>query len=125
MFICVNKLAMKKIRLLQIMVYIAFTDFFIQDAAPDAYKGFMEGPGLSKGYKETPGKVTSLIPLVYINGASFTKFKGNQLKSNDNYSLENISINADLKVKKKLLWLSFCIAILVCCILYLILKPHA
>jgi hypothetical protein len=117
---------MKKIRLLQIAVYIAFAAFFIQNAAPDAYKGFIEGAGLSKGYKETPGTVTSLIPSVYINGASFTEFKNNQLKPNDNYSLENISINADLKVKQELsvkpLWLSFCIAILVFGILFLVLK---
>ena len=117
---------MKKIRLLQIAVYIAFAAFFLQDAAADAYKGFMEGAGLSKGYNENPGVETSLIPSVSIDAASIAEFKGDKLKLNDNYSLENVGISADIRVKKNLekksFWLSASIAILVCTILYLIIR---
>ena len=117
---------MKKIRLLQIAVYVAFAAFFLQDAAADAYKGFMEGAGLSKGYNENPGVETSLIPSVSIDAASIAEFKGDKLKLNDNYSLENVGISADIRVKKNLekkcFWLSASIAILVCTILYLIIR---
>jgi len=117
---------MKKIRLLQIAIYISFAAFFLQDAAADAYQGFMEGAGLSNGYNEKPGIPTWLIPSVEIDAASFAEFKGDKVKLNDNYSLENISINADLRVRKDVAkcprWMVALEMILAFGILYLVLK---
>ncbi len=117
---------MKKIRLLQISVYIAAAAFFLQDAGAGAYKGFMEGSGLSIVYNKKTGSPTFLIPSVCITGASFSNFKNDELKLNDNLSLENININADIRVNedgaKRPLWVLAFKGLLVCGILYLLLK---
>jgi hypothetical protein len=117
---------MKKIRLLQIAVYIAFAAFFLQDAAADAYKGFMEGWNDSAMQTEKPTLATRLIPDVTIDGNFINNFKGGKLKVNNNYGLENIGVTADLRVKEDLvnnpLWLTVCKVILVCGILYLLLR---
>jgi hypothetical protein len=117
---------MKKIRLLQIAVYIAFAALFLQDAAADAYEGFMEGWKDSAIQTQKSDRATKLIPGVLIDGASIADLKLGSLKPNDNYRLENVSINADLRVKKELAinpwWLKVLDVILVFGILYLLLK---
>lgn len=117
---------MKKIRLLQIAVYIAFAALFLQDAAADAYKGFVEGFNDGGMQTEKPVQATKLIPAVLIDGASIAALKAGSLKLNDSYTLENVSINADLRVKKELAinpwWLKGLNVILVFGTLYLVLK---
>ncbi|SHM95566.1 DUF2975 domain-containing protein [Mucilaginibacter sp. OK098] len=117
---------MKKIRLLQIAIYISFAAFFLQDAAADAYKGFMEGLNDGGMQTEKPARATKLIPAVLIDGASIAALKAGNLKLNDNYRLENVSINADLRVKKELTinpwWLKVLEVTLVFGTLYLVLK---
>lgn len=117
---------MKKIRLLQITVYIAFAALFLQDAAANAYKGFMEGLNDSAAQTEKPDQATKLIHEVLIDGASIADLNPGNLKPGGNYRLENITINADIRVKQNLVtnpwWLSVLKAILVLGILYLLLK---
>jgi hypothetical protein len=121
---------MKKIRLLQIAIYIAFAALFLQDAAPAAYKGFIEG--YNDGYDHahnanSPTAVkTMLLPSVTIDPAALIAVKNDKVLVNKDYSLENVSISADIRVKDDLAqppwWFITAQVIVVLTILYLLFK---
>jgi len=98
---------MKKVRLLQIAVYVVFAALFFQDAAPGFYKGFMDG---INGDVDKAGVVTSVIPGAAIDPRLVPGVRDGNMQLNNNYSLENISINAYVRLDAKFIntpsWLS-------------------
>jgi hypothetical protein len=93
---------MKKIRLLQGAVFIVFAALILQVAAVDIYKGFMEGVSDGIENKANPEITTSLIPSAVIDARLINAGKDGTRQLNNNYRLENISINADIRVNDKL-----------------------
>ncbi|WP_183573915.1 DUF2975 domain-containing protein [Mucilaginibacter sp. X5P1] len=98
---------MKRVRLLQLAVYIVFAALFFQNAATGLYKGFMDG---IRGDVDTSGVVTSVIPGSAIDPRLIAGAKDGNMKLNNNYSLEDISVNAYVRINAKFIntpsWLS-------------------
>jgi hypothetical protein len=92
---------MKKIRLLQVAVFVVFAALILQVAAIDFYKGFMEGIGDDVENKINPEITTSLIPSAVIDARLINSSTDEKMQLNNNYRLENISINADIRVNDK------------------------
>jgi hypothetical protein len=101
---------MEKVRLLQIAVYIVFTALFFQNAAAGFYKGFKEG--FSNGVEDNtkPGGMITVIPAAVIDARLLHGDIDGKMLLNNNYKLEDIGINADIRVNSKLAnppwWLS-------------------
>jgi hypothetical protein len=116
---------MKKVQLLQVAVFIVFAALFLQEATPGLYKSFQEGLKDGMAYKSKPETETMLIPSVVVGG-DLIKAKDAKLSVNKNYALEDISINADLRVNADLLnapwWLIVLHVILVWTILFLLVR---
>jgi hypothetical protein len=115
---------MKRVRLLQIAVYIVFAALFLQNAAGDVYRGFMEGYTDGVQEKTTTGSSATLIPYTVIDAHLLNPDKHGKLLLNDNYKLEDISINAGIRVNNKLLntpwWVSTADIVIVLGILFLL-----
>jgi len=96
-FVVTNKY-MKKVRLLQIVVYIAFGLFFLQNSAANFYEGFKEG--YTDGHNYTTGRstTTTLIPDVAIDGKLLGNYKDEKLQLDKNYSLEHVNVSANIRV---------------------------
>lgn len=117
---------MKKVRLLQLAVYIVFAALFLQDAAGDFYKGFNEGYNSFNVKERAPEAGTTLIPGVQLDGRLVNGYKNGVLKLNDNYTLENAGVIADLRVKDSVvdapLWISFLDVVMVFFILVVLVR---
>ena len=106
--ICIIKyFIMKRVRSLQIAVYIVFAALFFQNVAPGFYKGFMDG---INGDVDKAGVVTTVIPGAAIDPRLVPGVRDGNMQLNNNYSLEDISINAYVRVDAKFIntpsWLS-------------------
>ena len=97
-----NFIHMKKVRLLQVAVFVVFAALILQVAAVDFYKGFMEGVSDGIENKANPEITTTLIPSTVIDARLIKGSKDEKMQLNNNYRLENISINADVRVNDKL-----------------------
>ena len=86
---------MKKIRKLQILVYIILGLLIIQNGAADAVRGFKDGLE-SDDTSPLSGPALSTV----IEGDFMTHTTGNELKLGNDYVLQNISIYSDVKLKK-------------------------
>ncbi len=98
---------MKRVRLLQVAVYVVFAALFFQNVAPAFYKGFMDG---INGDVDKAGVITSVLPGAAIDPHLIPGAKDGNMQVNNNYSLEDISINAYVRVNAKFIntspWLS-------------------
>jgi len=101
---------MKRVKLLQIAVYIVFAAFFFQDAAADFYKGFTDGYTHGVGKLGNSAIETIVIPDARIDNRITGRIINGDMKINDNYQLEGVSIFADVRVNASLinkpLWLN-------------------
>jgi hypothetical protein len=103
---------MKKVRFLQIVVYIVFALFFLQNAAGDAYKGFIDG--FNDGYdledNPKPVELTTVIPSATIDASLMKRYADGKISMPNSYALERVYVNADIRVNSKLMavpwWLS-------------------
>jgi hypothetical protein len=89
---------MKKIRSLQILVYVVFGLLVIQNGAVDAVRGFKDGLNDYRGLDDTtPASGPALSTM--IEGDFITHGTNNELKVGNDYTLQNISIYSDVKIK--------------------------
>ncbi|MDN5287484.1 MAG: hypothetical protein JWR38_3758 [Mucilaginibacter sp.] len=89
---------MKKIRNLQILVYLIFGLLIIQNGAMDVVRGFKDGLNDSRGLDDaTPVSGPALSTV--IEGDFITHGTDNELKVGNDYTLQNINIYSDVKVK--------------------------
>ncbi|SDS64182.1 Protein of unknown function [Mucilaginibacter mallensis] len=89
---------MKRVRLLQVAVYIVFAALFFQNAAPGLYQGLMDS---IRGDTDETGVVTSVLPGAAIDPRLIPGTRDENMQVNNNYSLEDISINANVRVNAK------------------------
>ena len=89
---------MNKMKSLQILVYITFALFLLQDAAGDIVKGFKEGwhDGYYAGHHDNQQRGPLLRAM--LDGSTFNHFADSGLKVNPNYTLEDITVNADVRL---------------------------
>jgi len=90
---------MKKIRLLQILVYVVFALLLLQNVAGAMYEGAIEGYNAvdytSNGKKIAQGQ---LLPAVILDNKLVTQNAGEKLQFNANYTLSNINVLADVRI---------------------------
>lgn len=98
---------MKKVKLLQVAVYVVFAALFFQNAAQGLYKGFMDG---YNGDVDKAGVVTTVIPGAAIDPGIIVGARDGNKRLNADYSLEEINVNAYVRVNAKFMntpsWLS-------------------
>src|ERR1700748_2510146 len=106
---------MKKVRLLQIAVYISFSVFFIQNFSGDLIRGFKEGYNDGVATNASGSLPNSVLPSVAIE--NLLSNKASEAHINIDYSIENITISADVRLRDHLLtpprWLLVCNVIIV------------
>jgi hypothetical protein len=88
---------MKKIRSLQIMVYIVFGALLLKGFIAGGLDAFKEGYGDVKNISDSNFRQSEAMPAV-IDGSILTHNDDGKLKINDKYLLENVNITADLRV---------------------------
>lgn len=88
---------MKKVRALQILVYVVFGLFVFQNMAADVWQGFKDG--YNDGSAESSGTARFGPTLKATIDGSFISQKDNgEMKMGENYTLKNIIINSDIVV---------------------------
>ncbi|SEO84979.1 Protein of unknown function [Mucilaginibacter gossypiicola] len=88
---------MKKVRALQILVYIVFGLFVFQNMAADVWQGFKDG--YNDGAAATNGAARFGPTLKATIDGSFISQKNNgEMKVGENYTLKDIIINSDIVV---------------------------
>jgi hypothetical protein len=88
---------MKKVRVLQILVYIVFGLFIFQNMAAGAWQGFKDGYN-EVGGTNPAGDFHGPPLLATIDGGFIAPKTGGELKIGDNYTLKNIIVNADISI---------------------------
>ena len=91
---------MKQIRTLQILVYILFGLYLLQNLGADMYKGFTEG--YNDGYSKLNGKPAdkgTLVPNVTLNKNAFFNQANLPFVLAGKYTIENLSLSADVRIK--------------------------
>jgi hypothetical protein len=91
---------MKQIRTLQILVYILFGFYLLQNLGADMYKGFTEG--YNDGYSKVNGKPAdkgTIVPNVTLDENVFLNKTNSSLFLNGKYTIENLSLSADVRIK--------------------------
>ncbi|MBD1392298.1 DUF2975 domain-containing protein [Mucilaginibacter glaciei] len=93
---------MKKVRALQILVYVVFGLLIIQNEGGALYKGFVEGFN-PVSYTSNGDRVQNglLLPYVLLDHNLVTHNINNELKINAGYTLSNITVVADISLDKK------------------------
>ncbi|WP_374949115.1 DUF2975 domain-containing protein [Mucilaginibacter sp.] len=92
---------MKKIRSLQILVYIVFGLLFIQNIAGAVYHGAIEGwNSAGTDISDTSSAYGQLLPDVVLNHQLVTNSPSETLKVGDDYTLSSINVTADVRVHK-------------------------
>ena len=98
---------MKKVRLLKVAVYIVFAALFFQNAAPGLYQGLVDS---IRGDTNETGVVTLVLPGAAIDPRLIPGARDGSMQVNNNYSLDDISVNAYVRVNAKFIntpsWLS-------------------
>ncbi len=88
---------MKKIRSLQIMVYIVFGALLLKGLIAGGLEGFKEGYGDVKNVSDGSFRQSEVMPAVF-DGSILTHNDEGKIKISDKYLLENVNITADLRV---------------------------
>jgi len=92
---------MNTIRPLQILVYIVFGLFLLQNIGTAVYEGAKEGftdaTGVTNGNTVTKG---TLIPYVTLDKSLFLNNAEPSLISGHKYTIENIDLSADVRINK-------------------------
>jgi hypothetical protein len=89
---------MKKIKALQILVYVSFGLLVLQDVAKDMYRGFKEGYE-DGNYAATHGnRQRGPLLITVFNGDLLTHHPEGQLKIGTDYTLQDITINGKLRL---------------------------
>ncbi|MDN3579718.1 DUF2975 domain-containing protein [Mucilaginibacter flavus] len=88
---------MKKIRSLQIMVYIVFGALLLKGLIAGGLEGFKEGYGDVKNVSDGSFRQSEVMPAVF-DGSVLTHNDEGKIKISDKYLLENVNITADLRV---------------------------
>jgi hypothetical protein len=88
---------MKKVRALQILVYIVFGLFVFQNMAADMWQGFKDGYNDGMG---TADGTKSYGPTLQatIDGSFISQKNNGEMKIGENYTLKNIIINSDIVI---------------------------
>lgn len=88
---------MKKVRALQILVYIVFALFVFQNIAADAWQGFKDG--FNEGM-QMPDGAKSYGPTLQatIDGSFISQKSNGEMKIGEDYTLKNIFISSDIVV---------------------------
>ncbi|MES2276865.1 MAG: DUF2975 domain-containing protein [Bacteroidota bacterium] len=89
---------MAKIKALQYLVYIAFGLFILQDIATDAYKGFKEGYEDGAYAAGHDNRQRGPLLITVLNGDMLTHKPQGELKIDNDYTLQNISINTEVRL---------------------------
>jgi hypothetical protein len=92
---------MEKIRSLQILVYIVFGLFVLQNASVAFYEGAKEG--FTEGFNITNGQDVSkgtLISYVTLDKSLFLNNADTALISGNKYTIQNIHLGADIRINK-------------------------
>ena len=113
---------MKKVRFLQATVWLVFAVLLAFIVVVPFYKGYIKDSSGSNESNTKPEINMSLLPGAVLdarsidnmrsidNTRSIDNFKDEEMRINDNYQLENISIHADIKVNTQSIktpwWLS-------------------
>jgi hypothetical protein len=88
---------MKKVRALQILVYIVFGLFVFQNIAADVWQGFKDGwndgMGTTSGVKRYGPTLQATI-----DGSFISQKNNGEMKIGENYTLKNIIIDSDIVV---------------------------
>lgn len=87
--------------MLQILVYIVFGLFVVQNMLPGAHKGFMEGANWE--YNRMNGKEIKLLPSVFIDGNLLVHQTGSVLKAGSDYTFNNVNIVSDVRVNNNVI----------------------
>ncbi|SDG06807.1 DUF2975 domain-containing protein [Mucilaginibacter sp. P25] len=88
---------MKKVRALQILVYIVFGLFVFQNMAADFWQGFKDGYNDGMGTIHGAKRYGPTLQVT-IDGSFISQKNGGELKIGENYTLKNIIINSDIVV---------------------------
>lgn len=88
---------MKKIRSLQIIVYIVFGALLLKGLIAGGLEGFKEGYGDVKNVSDGSFRQSEVMPAVF-DGSILTHNDEGKIKISDKYLLENVNITADLRV---------------------------
>jgi len=106
---------MKKIRTLQILVYITFALFFLQNYAPSLYRGFIDG--FTDSINNSNGELNNHAPSgpaldAVLQGNIIPGTKNDTLHVGKDYLLRNVNVTADILVvdagAKTPEWLKVC-----------------
>lgn len=89
---------MTKVKALQVLVYITFGLFILQDEAPYMYKGFKEGWEDGSYAAANGNKQHGPLIITTFNGDLLTHSPQGEFKVGNNYTLQNITINAELRL---------------------------
>lgn len=119
---------MKKIRTLQILVYITFALFFLQNYAPSLYRGFIDG--FADSINNSNGELNNHAPSgpaldAVLQGNIIPGTKNDTLRVGKDYLLRDINVTADILVvdagAKTPEWLKVCRVVLVILIVRMLL----
>lgn len=92
---------MKKIRTLQILVYITFALFFLQNYAPSLYRGFADG--WADSFNSTNDELNAHTPSgpaldAVLQGNIIPGTKNDTLRIGKDYLLRDINVTADIRM---------------------------
>jgi hypothetical protein len=90
---------MKKIRTLQILVYITFILFFVQTYAPSLYRGFMDG--WADYGKQALGGTTEPVMATLLDANLIPGIKNDSLYVRKDYLLHDINIASYVRLTNK------------------------
>lgn len=88
---------MKKVRALQILVYIVFGLFVFQNIAADVWQGFKDGYSDGMGTRDGTKRYGPTLQAT-IDGSFISQENNGEMKVGENYTLKNIIINSDIVV---------------------------
>ncbi|QTE37369.1 DUF2975 domain-containing protein [Mucilaginibacter gossypii] len=88
---------MKKVRALQILVYIVFGLFVFQNMAADFWQGVKDGYNDGMGTIDGAKRYGPTLQAT-IDGSFISQKNGGEMKIGENYTLKNIIINSDIVV---------------------------
>jgi hypothetical protein len=88
---------MKKVRALQILVYIVFGLFVFQNMATDMWQGFKDGYNDGMGTTDGTKRYGPTLQAT-IDGGFISQKNNGEMKIGDDYTLKNIIINSDIVV---------------------------
>jgi hypothetical protein len=89
---------MTKIKALQILVYITFGLFILQNGVRDAYRGFKDGYEDGAYAARHANKQRGPLIMNTFNGDLLTHNSHGNFKVDNSYTLQNVTINAEIRL---------------------------